>query len=404
VNLNGKKILLGICGSIAAYKACELVRLFIKNGAEVRVIMTPSALNFVSPITLSTLSQNEVVVNMFPDTTESTRQSFEQKTWHIYNGLWADIFVIAPATANTIAKIRHGIADNFLTAAVLSSRAPIAIFPAMDEDMYQNNITENNISFLKEQGFLIFEPETGELASGLSGIGRLPEPENIYSVVKNILFDFHKDLISKKILVTAGPTYELIDDVRFIGNFSSGKMGFSLANAASQRGADVTLISGPSSLATPRNVNRINVLTSDEMFNKVSENFIDKDAVIMAAAVADYKPKQKFLGKIKKNSENLIIETSQTIDILQYLGKHKHNFKLAGFALETDNEIRNAQEKLINKNLDLIVINNPNDTGAGFNIDTNLVTIIKKNMEIKKYPLMSKFNIANIILDEIFKN
>lgn len=402
MELKGKKILLGISGGIAAYKCCELVRLYKKSGAEVKVIMTPSALNFVSPVTLSALSGNEVMINLFPDVDPNRSSTVETKTWHIYTGLWADIFVIAPATANTIAKIVHGISDNFLTSTVLSARSPILISPAMDEDMYLNEATSGNVSALKELGYYVIEPESGELASGLSGVGRLPEPETIYEHTVNVLSGAVKDLEGKKILITAGPTYEPIDDVRFIGNYSSGKMGFSLARAAVQRGADVTLIAGPVSLKTPRHVNRIDVNTAHEMFTAVKANLNGKDIVIMSAAVADYKPKNIHKGKIKKTAgENIVIETERTDDILEYAGKNNSGFKLIGFALETENEIEYALDKIKRKNLDMIVVNNPKVEGAGFKTDTNVITIIHKDGNKTEYPKMTKFEAAQKILDRI---
>lgn len=402
MELKGKKILLGISGGIAAYKCCELVRLYKKSGAEVKVIMTPSALNFVSPVTLSALSGNEVMINLFPDVDPNRSSTVETKTWHIYTGLWADIFVIAPATANTIAKIVHGISDNFLTSTVLSARSPILISPAMDEDMYLNEATSGNVSVLKELGYYVIEPESGELASGLSGIGRLPEPETIFEHTVNVLSGAVKDLEGKKILITAGPTYEPIDDVRFIGNYSSGKMGFSLALAAVQRGADVTLVAGPVSLKTPRHVNRIDVNTAQEMFSAVKDNLNGKDIVIMSAAVADYKPKNIHKGKIKKTAgENIVIETERTDDILEYAGKNNSGFKLIGFALETENEIEYALDKIKRKNLDFIVVNNPKVEGAGFKTDTNVITIIHKDGNKTEYPKMTKFEAAQKILDRI---
>ncbi len=399
-----KKILLGVSGGIAAYKICELVRLFKKNEAEVRVIMTPSAVNFVSPVTLSALSGNEVLINMFPEVNPETTETVETKTWHIYTGLWADVFIIAPATANTIAKIVQGISDNFLTSTVLASRCPIIVVPSMDEDMYLNQITQTNISKLKEFGYSVMNPESGELASGLSGIGRMPEPQTIFDYTSDFLKGKKKDLTGKKILITAGPTYEPIDEVRFIANYSSGKMGFQIAKAASLRGAEVTLITGPSYLETPIHVNRINVNTSEDMFNAVKEEFNGKDCIIMSAAVADFKPKESIKGKIKKaQTANLIIETEKTKDILEFLGKNKKGFYLVGFALETDNEIENAKTKLKQKNLDLIVVNNPRTEGAGFGTDTNVAVLIDKNMKELKTGKMSKFELANIILDYFLK-
>lgn len=401
MELLGKKILLGISGGIAAYKCCELVRLYKKSGAEVKVIMTPSALNFVSPVTLSALSGNEVMINMFPEVDPKRSETVETKTWHIYTGMWADVFVIAPATANTIAKIVHGKSDNFLTATVLSARSPVLISPAMDEDMYLNEATSKNVSALRELGYWVIEPESGELASGLSGIGRLPEPETIYKHTVQLLTGAKKDLEGKRILITAGPTYEPIDDVRFLGNYSSGKMGFALANAAAQRGAEVTLITGPTMLRTPRNVTRVNINTAEEMLDAVKDHLEGNDVVIMSAAVADYKPKTKVQGKIKKSAGEMTIETERTVDILEFLGKNKINYKLVGFALETENEIEYAKGKISKKNLDMIVVNNPIVEGAGFKTDTNVITIIDSKGNQTAYPKMPKFDAAGRILDKI---
>ncbi len=404
MQLKGKKILLGITGGIAAYKCCELVRLYKKSGAEVKVIMTPSALNFVSPVTLSALSGNEVMINIFPEVDAKASVTVETKTWHIYTGLWADVFIVAPATANTIAKIVHGISDNFLTATVLSARCPVVISPAMDEDMYLNEATSNNVSALKELGYWVIEPESGELASGLTGIGRLPEPQTIFAFTSEILSGTKKDLEGKKILITAGPTYEPIDEVRFIGNYSSGKMGFNIAKAAVQRGAEVTLISGPTMLKTPKHVNRVNVNTAEDMLNAVKANINCVDFAIMSAAVADYKPKIIVKGKIKKSTgENYSIETERTVDILEYCGKNKSGYKLVGFALETENEIEYAKDKITRKNLDLIIVNNPRNEGAGFMTDTNIITIIDKDMNITPYDKMTKYEAAQKILDNIVK-
>lgn len=403
--VKGKKVLVGISGGIAAYKVCELIRLFKKNEAEVRVIMTPSAVNFVSPITLSALSGNEVLINVFPRTDLKKAETVETKTWHIYTGMWADVFIIAPATANTIAKIVSGITDNFLTATVLASRCPVILAPSMDEDMYNKEVTQNNISKLKELGYFIIEPETGVLASGFYGIGRMPEPESIYTFTESFLKTFRRDLENKKVLVTAGPTYEPIDDVRFIGNYSSGKMGFQIARAAAQRGADVTLISGPTMLETPRKVQRVNVNTAEEMFISIERIYKDFDIIIMSAAVSDFRPKEKIKGKFKKSKDKtLTIETEMTRDILEFLGKNKNSAKLVGFALETENEIENAKKKLMDKNLDMLILNNPNVSGAGFNVDTNVVTIIDKNMNVTGCDKMSKYDVANLILNRINNN
>jgi phosphopantothenoylcysteine decarboxylase / phosphopantothenate---cysteine ligase len=404
MSVQGKKILLGISGGIAAYKICELVRLFKKDGAEVRVIMTPSAVNFVSPVTLSALSGNEVAINLFPGQDAATAESIETKTWHVYTGLWADVYLLAPATANTIAKLAAGISDNFLTTTALSVRCPVIVAPTMDEDMYNAEITQANVSSIKEIGYWVIEPESGELASGLKGIGRMPEPENLFQYVDDFIEGNKFNLKDKKILITAGPTYEPIDDVRFIGNYSTGKMGFQLAKAAMQRGAYVTLITGPTLLKSPRNVNRIDVNTSDEMFDAVKSNLAEKDIVIMAAAVADYKPQEVFCGKIKKQKyDNLQINTIKTVDILKYLGENKKEYKLIGFALESHEGIEYAKDKLKTKNLDLVVLNNPKVEGAGFGTDTNVVQIIDKSMNVTSYEKMSKFEVSMKIFDNILK-
>jgi len=401
MSLEGKKIIVGISGGIAAYKTCELVRLFKKSGAEVKVVMTPSALNFVSPLALSALSGNEVLINIFPKVSEESTEKVETKTWHIYSGIWADLMVIAPATANTISKIVQGSSDNYLTATLLAARCPVVVAPSMDEDMLLHEATASNISKLKEMGYWVMEPESGELASGLVGKGRMPEPESIVKYADETLKGLRKDLLNKNVLITAGPTYEPIDDVRFIGNYSSGKMGFQLARAAAIRGANVTLIAGPTSLETPKNVNRINVQTADEMFEAVKNELQGKDYVIMSAAVADYRPISKTKGKIKKTEATLTISTQKTTDILEYLGKNKKNFKLVGFALETENEIDSAIDKLTRKNLDLIVVNNPNIEGAGFGTDTNVASLIDRNKKLVKLEKMTKFELACIILDKI---
>lgn len=399
--LQGRKILLGISAGIAAYKCCELTRLFRKAQAEVKIVMTPSAVQFVSPVTLSALSGNEVLINMFPNDKPEEQEKINVKTWHIYNGVWADVLLIAPATANTIAKIAYGLCDNFLTSVLLASRCPVIICPSMDEDMYTNDATSSNLAKLKERGYYIIEPESGELASGLVGKGRLPEPESIFNYVNSFLENSKRDFEGKKVLVTAGPTYEPIDDVRFIGNYSSGKMGFQIARVAAERGADVTLISGPSNLETPRQVKRIDVLTSDEMFAKVKDLYNENNFIIMSAAIADYQPVSRFNGKLKKDEAEFELKLKKTVDILEYLGKNKTNFKLIGFALETGNELENAKKKLVSKNLDLIVLNNPNVEGAGFGSDTNVVTFIDKTFNTESAGKMYKIDIANKLLDKI---
>lgn len=396
----GKKILIGISGGIAAYKICSLVRLLVKHGAEVRIIMTPSAVKFVSPITLSALSGNEVIINMFPENPDLGKtEKVEMKTWHVNFGLWADVFLIAPATANTIAKISAGISDNFLLASVLAAKSQVILSPSMDDDMYKNPVTTSNIVKLKNSGYKIIEPEYGELASGLIGEGRMPEPEKLFKYLNNY-FETKSDLEGKKILVTAGPTVEFIDKVRFISNPSTGKMGFEIARAAKDRGADVTLISGPVNLKDIDGVKRINVTTADEMLRRVKASMKNKDLIIMAAAVEDFKPVKRENSKIKKEDKSrFVFEFERTPDILYFLGKNKKGFKLAGFALETDNEIENAKKKLKEKNLDFIVLNNPDHEGAGFGTETNVITIADKK-NVKKYPLMSKYDAGNEILNK----
>jgi len=400
--LEGKKIIVGVTGGISAYKTCYVVRGLKKLGAEVKVVMTPSATQFVAPLTFSALSGNEVIVDMFPKTTS---EGTNIGTRHIDLALWADLLLIAPASANTIAKIAHGIADNFLTSLALAIRCPLILAPAMDVDMYLNEVTQRNLKILKELGYLIIDPEEGELASGLYGVGRMAEPEKIIEFVKNFFSMAKFDLKGKKILVTAGPTYEPIDPVRFIGNWSSGKMGFEIAKASAHRGADVILVSGPTHLSTPKNVKRIDVITSDEMFDAVLKFYDQVDAVIMSAAVADYSPAQKFERKLKKedlNTEFVELKLKKTKDILKYLGENKKEQILVGFALETDNAIENAIQKLKQKNLDFIVLNTLGE-GSGFGYDTNIVTIISKDGEVESLPLMTKYEVAHKILDKVVK-
>lgn len=400
--IKGKKILVGISGGIAAYKICYLVRMLVKSGAEVKIIMTPAAVNFVSPVTLSALSRNEVIINMFPSGDAAKAEKIEVKTWHVNLGLWADVFVIAPATANTIAKAAAGICDNFLLSAILASKAPVIIAPAMDDDMYKNKVTKRNLTALIECGHKIIYPHYGELASGIIGEGRMAEPEDIFEYLDNF-FSAKSDLKGRKILVTAGPTREYLDKVRFISNPSTGKMGFEIARAAKERGADVTLVSGPVFINHPEGVRFYEVTTGDEMFRKVKSEVSGKDLIIMAAAVEDFSPVKKADVKIKKEGqENFTFEFKKTVDILEYLGENKKKYKLFGFAVETDNELNNAFRKLKNKNLDLIVMNNPNVKGAGFGTDTNIVTIVTKSKK-EQLPLMSKFEVANAILDKYTK-
>jgi phosphopantothenoylcysteine decarboxylase / phosphopantothenate---cysteine ligase len=401
--LKGKKILLGITGGIAAYKMCNFVRLLIKAGAEVKVVMTPSASKLVSPLTLSVLSNNEVIINMFPESMDAEKvETVSAGTWHINYGLWADVFIIAPATANSIAKISCGISDNFLLSTVLACRCPVFIAPTMDVDMYNKPVTQENIAKLKSRGYKIIEPVYGELASGLFGMGKMAEPENMLEELKKFFLK-KKDLEGKNILITAGPTIEPIDAVRYMSNYSSGKMGFELAKAAIERGANVTLISGPTSLTSVPEIKRINVDTTEEMFNAVKSNLKKQDVVIMSAAVADFKPVKVQSGKIKKEEKSVNISFEKTTDILKYAGKIKKNFFLIGFALETDNGPANAKRKLIEKNLNMIVLNNPKDDGAGFGTDTNVVTLIDKKKSLK-LPKMSKYDVGNAILDYYLNN
>lgn len=401
IMLNGKKILLGVTGGIAAYKAPLLVRELVKQGAEVQVIMTRAAKEFVTPLTLATLSRREVISEMFPDPSDQSSASW---TKHIDLALWADVMFIAPATAHTIGKIAHGFADDMLTTLVLALRSPLAVAPTMDVDMFLNKTTQQNIDTLRETGCFVLDPEEGELASGLSGPGRLPDIDKLVGFIERILSNAHQDFRGRKILVTAGPTFEPIDPVRFIGNYSSGKMGFALANAAALRGGDVTLIAGPVSLKTPRNVKRVDVKTAQQMYDAVHAEFHGSDVVIMAAAVADYTVATPVTEKIKREKQvgdEMTLTLKKNPDILKSLVEKKRHQKLIGFALETNDGIANAQEKLKRKNLDAIVLNNPNEEGAGFNMDTNIVTIISRSGSIEQLPRMSKFDVAGIILNHI---
>lgn len=397
--MKNKKILIGITGGIAAYKICSLVRLFIKAGAEVKVIMTPAATKFVSPLTLSVLSRNNVLINTFPSTVDYEKvEKFEQFTWHINLAMWADVFLIAPATANTIGKIISGIADNFLLCTVFASRCPVILVPSMDEDMYRNSIVQRNIQSLEAEGYKIIYPVYGELASGIYGIGKMPEPEEIFDYIVSFL-NRRTDLSGKKILVTAGPTREPIDAVRYITNYSSGKMGFEIARAAFDRGAEVTLISGLVSLKESAGIKRINVETADEMYKEVKTIYDKFDLIIMAAAVSDFKVDRARKDKIKKEGvDSIKLEFVKNVDILKFLGEKKKNYKLYGFALETQNGINNAKKKLKEKNLDLVILNNPLEQGAGFESDTNIVTLID-NKRVRRLHKMSKYDVGNAILD-----
>ncbi len=399
--LSGKNILLGVTGGIAAYKSTYLVRLFKKQGANVQVLMTPSSKDFVTPLSLSTLSNNPVLSDFFDPKDEN-------KLWnnHVELALWADIFLIAPATSNTLSKMATARADNLLLATYLSSKCPVYFAPAMDLDMHKNLANQENIQKLISHGKIHIPVSSGFLASGLEGDGRMKEPEKIISFIIN---NIKKDLIllNKKILITAGPTYESIDAVRFIGNFSSGKMGFSLAKTAASLGAEVILITGPTSLnIIDDNIFVINVVTADEMFLEVKKHFKSSDISILSAAVSDFKPKNRSKIKIKKQNLDLLsIDLVENIDILKYLGDNKSNKQiLVGFALETDNEFQNALSKIESKNLDAIVLNSLNDKGAGFGHDTNKVTFINKNGKTSKFKLKSKIDVSKDIFNELVEN
>ena len=393
--LKGKNILLGVCGSIASYKSAYLTRLLVKSGANVKVIMTNEAKSFITPLTLSTLSKNPVYSDYFNEATGEWNN-------HVDFGLWADYLILAPATANTLAKLANGLCDNLLVATYLSAKCPVYFAPAMDLDMWKHPSTQENISRLEQYGNIQINPGYGELASGLVGEGRMAEPEEIVSFleahIKKTL-----PLSGKRVLITAGPTYEPIDPVRFIGNHSSGKMGFALAEELSRQGAEVVLISGPSSERTISNsIVRIDVGSSAEMLNEVVQHFNESNITIMSAAVADYRPKEISTEKIKKQNSEFNLELVKTTDILSELGKRKQrNQILVGFALETENEEENAKDKLLRKNLDFIVLNSLKDKGAGFKADTNKVTIIDKNLELTTYSLKTKQEVAKDICQKI---
>ncbi len=398
-SLQGKKIVLGITGSIAAYKSASIIRLLIKKGAEVQVVITPAGKEFITPLTLSTLSGKPVISEFF---------AAKDGTWHSHVdlGLWADLMLIAPATASTIGKMACGVADNMLITTYLSIKAPVIIAPAMDLDMYKHISTIRNIRTLKSDGVKIIEAAEGELASHLHGKGRMEEPENIVSCLESF-FSQQQTFDKKKILITAGPTYERIDPVRFIGNFSTGKMGFAIAESFAEHGAEVILVSGPSALSvTHPNITRINVESAQEMHDTALKYFPDTDIAIMSAAVADYRPDTYVTEKIKrKEGENLSITLTPNPDIAATLEKQKRdNQILVGFALETDNEMENAQSKMAKKNLDFIVLNSLKDKGAGFGHDTNKVTVISNQGKSWALTLKNKKDIASEIIEIISNN
>ena len=397
--LKGKKILLGISGGIAAYKTASLVRLFIKAGANVQVIMTPASKDFVTPLTLSTLSKNPVFSSFYDENDENA-----QWNNHVELGLWADFMVIAPATANTLSKMTTGNCDNLLIATYLSAKCPVYYAPAMDLDMYKHQSTIVSFDALKSFGNTIIPAEIGELASGLSGEGRMAEPENIVAFIEADI-ESKLPLKNKKILVTAGPTYEAIDPVRFIGNHSSGKMGFDIANCAADLGAEVILVSGPSHCKVQNNtIKLISIVSAQQMFDVCHKYFNEVDVAIAAAAVADYRPKVVATQKIKKNESSFSIELEKTKDILASLGQIKKNQFLIGFALETENEIENAKLKIQKKNLDLIVLNSLQDEGAGFGKPTNKVTIIDNKFNIEPLELKSKEQVATDIINKVIQH
>lgn len=393
--LEGRRILLGITGSIAAYKAAVLCRLLKCAGAEVRVVMTPLAKQFITPLTMATLSKNPILVEFFDP---------ENGAWnsHIALGEWADCYLIAPATANTLAKMAAGIADNLLLTTYLSARCPVVVAPAMDLDMYAHEATQQNLRTLRTRGVEIIEPEEGELASGLRGKGRMAEPEQIAAFVAQLLDEKKKSLAGKRMIVTAGATIEAIDPVRFISNHSSGKMGYAIAGELAARGAEVTLITGRTALSTPRGVRRVDVLSAAEMYTEAVRAYAEADGGVMCAAVADYTPAEVAQTKIKKHDGGMTITLRRTQDIAAELGRQKGDRLLVGFALETDDEEAHAEEKLRKKNFDFIVLNSLRDAGAGFRGDTNKVTFIDRAGR-EELPLMAKREVAARIADKIEK-
>ncbi len=398
-NLSGKHILLGISGGIAAYKMPTLVRLFKKAGAEVQVIMTKSATHFVSPLTLATLSGRSVLTDIFPDSTSTP------PTWtaHIHLGEWADCFLIAPATAHTIAKLSGGFSDEMLSVCFLTLRPnkPKLIFPSMDGEMFDAPAVQRNVNTLRRDGCLIIEPEIGELASGLIGKGRLPEPETIFQHVADALTPKEKLLAGKQVVVTAGATREKIDGVRFISNYSSGKMGFALAEVAAELGAEVMLITGKTHLPTPPNVQRIEVESAGEMFQAARRYFETLDVFVAAAAVADYRPAETYNGKLKKSAESLTLHLVKNPDILLEFGKRKKAHQLSiGFALEIQDALENAKAKLVVKNCDMIALNHAHEAGAGFEVDTNRLTLLFRDGNIEQLPLQAKRTSAKTIFEK----
>lgn len=394
MSLKGKRVLLGVTASIAAYKSAFLIRLLVKAGAEVQVVMTTSAFDFITPLTLATLSKRPVL---------SKFQKDETGTWnnHVDLGLWADLMLVAPLSANTLAKFAHGVCDNLLTAVYLSARCPVMLAPAMDLDMYQHPAVQDSLAKMKAFGHVVLDAETGELASGLSGQGRMMEPEHILQAISDF-FSKSKDFADKKVLITMGPTQEAIDPVRFISNHSSGKMGMAIVKAFLARGAEVYVVSGPTELSFPKEVHTSQVKSAQEMFEACQAIHSQMDICVFAAAVADYKPAEVAPQKIKKSSSKLELTLTKNVDIALTLGKAKSAHQIhVGFALETENESRFAKQKLTKKNFDLIVLNSLRDEGAGFQIDTNKVSIIHASGLSLESELLPKSQIAESILDEI---
>ena len=393
--LKGKHIILGVTGSIAAYKAATLTRLLVKEGASVKVVMTPLAKEFITPLTMATLSKSPIMVDFYNP---------ENGDWnsHVDLGLWADLYLIAPASANTIGKMAGGIADNLLLTTYLSAKCPVMVAPAMDLDMYKHPATQRNLKVLQSFGNIIIEPESGELASGLIGKGRMEEPEKIVSFITDY-FARQADFKGKKVVVTAGPTYEKIDPVRFIGNYSSGKMGLAIAEELAGRGAEVVLVCGPVNLKTCHPaIRRVDVESAAQMYEVTSKEFVNSDVAVLSAAVADFTPKEKADHKIKRGKDDLLLELLPTKDIAAELGRIKTASQLLiGFALEKNDEEINALSKMQRKNLDMIVLNSLNDKGAGFSVDTNKVTILDKEGDKTVYELKTKVEVAKDIVDQI---